>query len=179
MTEPIYQPRKPAETHHGKPCYKCGGTIRYKNRKCVACSKEYHKSPKRKAYTKWYKTTSKGKAVQKRYESLTGKTYCRWYKTTPNGKISQQVSYQKNRAKRFAAEGSYTVHEWIDLKERYDNRCLRCHKHQFELDRVLEQDHIVPITKGGTNWITNIQPLCHDCNGMGGKGTQIIDYRTK
>ena len=70
-----------------------------------------------------------------------------------------------------------TIQEWIALKDKYDHRCLCCKKHESELDRPLEQDHIVPVTKGGTNWISNIQPLCHKCNGMGGKGTKIVDFR--
>jgi 5-methylcytosine-specific restriction endonuclease McrA len=76
------------------------------------------------------------------------------------------------------AVGCYTTQEWITLREQYDNRCLRCGRHQSELNRVLEQDHVIPLSKGGTNWITNIQPLCHDCNGMGGKGTNTTDYRS-
>ena len=88
------------------------------------------------------------------------------------------VSVSKNRNKRKQLEGFYTTQEWIDLKEQYDNRCLCCLKHQSALDRVLEQDHIIPVTKAGsTNWITNIQPLCHTCNNMGHKGTKTIDYR--
>ena len=41
-----------------------------------------------------------------------------------------------------------------------------------------EVDHVIPISKPGTNnWITNIQPLCEKCNGMGVKGTKSTDYR--
>jgi hypothetical protein len=48
----------------------------------------------------------------------------------------------------------------------------------------LVPDHVLPLSKGGTSFILNIQPLCHayaagtpaGCNNL--KGAQFIDYRT-
>ncbi len=39
----------------------------------------------------------------------------------------------------------------------------------------MEADHVVPLTKGGTDDIGNIQPLCGACNRK--KFVAIIDYR--
>jgi hypothetical protein len=41
---------------------------------------------------------------------------------------------------------------------------------------VLEADHIVPLTRGGTDDIDNIQPLCGTCNRK--KFVSIVDYRS-
>jgi 5-methylcytosine-specific restriction endonuclease McrA len=103
--------------------------------------------------------------------------YARWYRTTPKGKQVNQTGQIKSYAKRRNVEGSHTTQEWLDLKTLYGFQCLRCGKHESELDRVLEQDHIIPLSKGGSNSISNIQPLCNTCNGMGGKGTKTNDYR--
>jgi 5-methylcytosine-specific restriction endonuclease McrA len=66
--------------------------------------------------------------------------------------------------------GSYSEQEWTELKAKYCNRCLCCGE-----VKPLTVDHVVPLSKGGSNLIENIQPLCKPCNSA--KGTQIIDYR--
>jgi len=44
--------------------------------------------------------------------------------------------------------------------ELYGNRCLAC----GDTGVALEADHVVPLTRGGTDGISNIQPLCESCN---------------
>ena len=61
--------------------------------------------------------------------------------------------------------------EWKKLKNRYGNKCLCCGRS----DLRLEADHIIPVSRGGTNDRDNIQPLCHPCNVK--KSAQTIDYR--
>lgn len=51
-----------------------------------------------------------------------------------------------------------------------NNQCQMCKV--YLSDRLVECDHIIPITKGGTNHIDNLQPLCKPCNSS--KGNKII-----
>lgn len=78
---------------------------------------------------------------------------------------------RKKKYKRRGAVGSYTQAQFRELCERYGNCCLRCGR----TDVKLTPDHVVPISKGGSNTIDNLQPLCMECNNW--KRTQTIDYR--
>jgi len=84
-----------------------------------------------------------------------------------------QVAASHKRANRAKASGSHTAMEWMNLKESYGNKCLKCGTP--ELERPLTQDHVIPLSKGGSNDISNIQPLCRKCNGQ--KGVKTTDYR--
>jgi len=76
----------------------------------------------------------------------------------------------KRRARVFAGGGSFTSQEWEDLKTKFNNTCLCC-----GIMEKLTADHVIPVSKGGSSNIDNIQPLCKTCNSS--KGVRIIDYR--
>jgi len=82
-------------------------------------------------------------------------------------------AYQSNRRSRqTGAGGSFTPEEWIALCDKYEHKCLRCKRR-----RKLTADHVIPVSKGGTSSIENIQPLCKPCNSW--KHTKSIDFRPK
>ena|ERR1700722_2347904 len=77
---------------------------------------------------------------------------------------------RKYKARFRGAAGSHTLTEWLALVATYDGKCLAC-----GTSENLTQDHIIPISRDGTHYIENIQPLCVRCNSS--KGDRIIDYR--
>jgi 5-methylcytosine-specific restriction endonuclease McrA len=68
----------------------------------------------------------------------------------------------RRRALRLGAPGYHTLEQWNALKAKYDYSCLSCARPEPEIK--LTRDHIVPLTKGGSDSIENIQPLCQPCN---------------
>jgi 5-methylcytosine-specific restriction endonuclease McrA len=84
-----------------------------------------------------------------------------------------RIYEHKRRALKKQTISTVTLEQWEKLKQKYNHTCLSCGK--VEPDIKLELDHIVPLSKHGTNDISNIQPLCKSCNSS--KGTKTIDYR--
>ena len=151
------------------PTYKERQKLYQKQYRSILEHKEYQA-----VYQKQYKPKRKYFwAKKKEYQ----KEYQLHYRQTPQERARKSVEKQLRRAKLKRIEGYYTVQEWLDLKCQYNNRCLCCGKHESEIIKPLEQDHIIPLCKNGSNWITNIQPLCQDCNGSGGKWKEINDFR--
>jgi 5-methylcytosine-specific restriction endonuclease McrA len=56
------------------------------------------------------------------------------------------------------------------MKERAEFRCASCGLGEPGIR--LEPDHIIPLARGGSTRINNIQPLCASCNRR--KGTRLI-----
>jgi|SRR5579859_1483807 len=85
----------------------------------------------------------------------------------------QYATTHNHRARKREAVATLTAQEWLDLTSRYDHRCLCCGKQEPEI--TLTADHIIPVSKGGSNTIMNIQPLCLTCNKR--KGSTSTDFR--
>ena len=107
----------------------------------------------------------------------------REYGRSAHGKITLRKWRKKNIEKiliwnkrRILAKknvvGSYTWQQWQELKSLNGNRCAICGIRESDLMKKwqdgrfakLTADHIIPISRGGTNFIKNIQPLCISCN---------------
>lgn len=65
------------------------------------------------------------------------------------------------RAKAFDANGFFTWSEVMRIFLAHDRRCAYCHQ---TIAGQPDPDHVVPLSRGGSNSITNIVPCCRMCN---------------
>jgi len=162
---------------------------------CISCIRNFNiewnkkNKEKRKQYDKLYKERNRKKLanMQKEYR-LSNLDKCRlsvsksmkikknkYRKYTSEWGIKNRdkrnATDEKRRARKAGNGGCYTAQEWRDLCDRYGNKCLACGAAGVKLS----VDHVIPISKGGSNSNDNLQPLCISCNSS--KGTKTIDYR--
>lgn len=96
----------------------------------------------------------------------------KWGEENPEKVKAAKTNYlRRRRATRHVSPGHFTAEEFEELCERHGNSCLACGGTGIKL----EADHVVPLTKGGSDDINNIQPLCGTCNRR--KFVSIVDYR--
>ena len=94
-------------------------------------------------------------------------------KTWRHKNIEKILEWNRRRnLKKKGVKGKHTLTEWKELKRTHGYRCVDCHISEEELKlkwkntnfTMLTRDHIIPITKGGTDNINNIIPRCVSCN---------------
>lgn len=80
---------------------------------------------------------------------------------------TRRFYYRQLNHKRRRATGSHSREDWEKLKAKYNHCCAICGMQEPFTEQqyqFLTEDHIVPVSKGGSNDIENIQPLCKSCN---------------
>lgn len=81
------------------------------------------------------------------------------------------LSKQRRAARMLAArlKGTHTDEEWNQILERHGHRCAGCGIDATALTGgSLTKDHIVAVSKGGSDGADNLQPMCRNCNSAKG-----------
>ncbi len=88
---------------------------------------------------------------------------CEYLAKYHNGRITREELLKGNVSNNARQTIPLNV-RWAVLK-RDKYKCAKCGRSPSSNHKVeLEVDHIIPVAKGGTNDIENLQTLCKDCN---------------
>ena len=152
-------------------CHDCIKAYRREN------SREYRlKNPEfLKAHKKRYRQENKEKvlAYQRSYQLSHPEKIREYARRHYYKNPDRQIVHNQKRRARMDNGNGFTELDWAELKRKYNYTCLCCGRREPEIK--LSPDHVLPLSKGGSNSIDNIQPLCRTCNNR--KYTKHIDYR--
>lgn len=127
----------------------------------VISNRKYNKST---PWSEKVRTISPEKLKERREKKA------RWNKQWRKNNPEKWKQSNRNNKHRRRAMDPINMTEWLRKVEFYENKCLSCDTYC----KNITIDHIVPVSKGGTNKIDNLQPLCMTCNKR--KYTKIINY---
>lgn len=91
-------------------------------------------------------------------------TVAAWRKANKD-KLAHYASTR--RVRKIGNGGTHTLQEWKDLVKKFNGKCFYC----ADPERPVTKDHLIPISKGGTDDIENIVPACRNCNSEKGSLT--------
>lgn len=156
---------------------------------CRQCSSEYHHANRdrlnaeRKRRVDPERKSQVSRAYYRAHKEEIKARSSSWYYANKQRALEWSRGYRKSRPdvevarrhrRRALVKGGFSASQWRDLRQFYNNTCLRCGL--SEPDVKITADHVIPLNMGGSNDISNIQPLCSTCNSSkGARSTR--DYR--
>lgn len=127
--------------------------INARRRELYHMNKQHYKDKAKKYYEK-HKKQFKEYYVNNREQLLADST--RWSKENPE---KVKVLNERRRSRKNALPATLTAKQWERIKNHFNNSCAYCGK-----EDDLQQEHFIPLSKGGEYTHNNIIPVCKSCN---------------
>lgn len=83
------------------------------------------------------------------------------YRQQPHKRAKHAADERKRRAIKAGVIGSHTAEEFEAVLIKQDYKCFYC---GTDIRIGATRDHYIPITKGGSDFISNIRGACLPCN---------------
>lgn len=162
-----------------KVCKQCGNKEWNKRNRCSFCARIYRRRWRQNNPEKTKEASRRWK--QHNPERQKELTY-RWQQNNPERRRELERRWRQNNPEKCRikdclrrAQKANTKSEPYNFQSicnHYGNKCLACKR----TDLLLTPDHIIPLSHGGNDVASNIQPLCGPCNSSKGNHHQT-DYR--
>ena len=143
--------KRPHARFCSRPCKSIAGDRR--RRGSMTCGERYAFD-----HARYLKESERRKAYQREYHQR-------------NKELTRAIRL-KRRGRLKVSGANLTDKDWRDLVLRYRNCCAYCGVGGVDLQR----DHVIPLSRGGSNAVGNIAPACARCNYA--KGVRLAsDFR--
>lgn len=155
----------PAAEFHKNACSADGLSAR-----CKTCAKKTTKEWREKNHERFLGNLRRWQTENKEHQ----RNSCRRYYAShskeciANSKVWAQthpkevrVMQERHRSRKLNAPViDLTVEEWTQILKAYEYRCAYCGQEEEKL----QQDHVIPLSRGGSHTASNIVPACKSCN---------------
>lgn len=121
-------------------------------------NKDGYYSKCKECYSQMRKTDRRKPEVKEKRQAY-GKEYRKRYYATEKGKQVNAVNCQRRKHRKKQALEFYNVDIWNETLKYFNNKCAYCGN-----VGELQQEHVIPLSKGGSYTKQNIIPACRFCN---------------
>ena len=117
-------------------------------------NKEKWKKLKQESYKRHPETAA---LQRKRNAARINKATREWQRKNPERVI---LNCNRRRGWKENAAGIYTLEGWLQKIAFHGGRCYYCSK----IPSKVIMEHRIPLSRGGSNWLSNLVPSCNFCN---------------
>lgn len=157
----LYRTRHPIKVKRAKKLWY------QKNRlQAIAKIRAWIKANRQKVYANRRLYKAKNPKKWRRYARLWSRVYRRMNANNPEYRQKTLLWNNRRRARKRNALGSHTIQEWLTTLRAWKWRCAYCGKKLTK--KTATRDHIIALSRGGSDFIENIAPSCLSCNSSKG-----------
>lgn len=151
----------------GRPCkygHVCQRAV--SSHVCIECHNKLIHADKKKHradFRRWYAKNAERQRLRAREYRAENLEYCRQKASKwKAANRDQNSAHQRNRdAKKRESGGQHTAQDIAEILKAQRGRCAYCRE---GLKNKYHVDHIIALSKGGSNGRRNLQLLCQPCN---------------